>query len=355
MEVVFFILVIVKHLNQHPVIQSEQSLAEFLEIRTDELSWLCNFLRSDLEATQYKHYQHRWLKKRSRGWRLIESPKPLLKSVQRKILVEILNHIPPHPLACGFAPRQSLMNHLTPHVGRPVQLKMDLSHFFTHVTVGRVHGMFRAAGFPHSVSHRLAMLTTVATPRVVFDRHRLEHFHKLKTPQRRLLPKRHLPQGAPTSPAIANLCAFRLDQRLSGLARSIGGVHYTRYADDLLFSGRQSFQHQANRLAPLIGAIAIEEGFEVNYHKTKTMTRHQRQFACGVVLNSKLNIQRGDYDRLKATLHNCVKYGLESQNRTGHINFRQHLLGKIAWVNALNPSKGQKLKRIFQKIEAAKN
>lgn len=351
MEVIFFILSNVNHLNETPVIRSVQSLAVFLEIRTDELSWLCHFLRSDEEATAYKHYQHRWLQKRSRGWRLIESPKPLLKYVQRKILSGILNHMPPHPLACGFAPGKSVLDHLKPHVGRPVQLKMDLSHFFSHITIGRVHGMFRAAGFSRDVSHRLAMLTTVATPRNLLELHGLTHFRELQSPQRQLLAKRHLPQGAPTSPAIANLCAFRLDQRLSGLARSLGGVHYTRYADDLLFSGNRSFRHQANRLSSLVGAIAIEEGFELNFRKTKTMDRHQRQSACGVVLNSKMNIERREYDRLKAILHNCVKHGLESQNRNEHANYREHLLGKIAWVTTLNPSKGEKLKTVFMKIK----
>src|SRR6185295_12236855 len=78
----------------------------------------------------------------------------------------------------------------------------------------------------------------------------------------------HLPQGAPTSPSLANLCAFRLDARLAGLARA-AEANYTRYADDLLFSGAGDFARGAKRLIPLIGAIAMDEGFHVNWRKTR--------------------------------------------------------------------------------------
>ena len=332
-----------------------------LELRRDELYWLCDFQRQNETPEYYAHYHHQWLKKRSGSWRLIEAPKPLLKTVQRTILSEVFNQIEPHRLACGFAPNKSVLDHLRPHVNRPVQMKMDLKNFFTHITTGRVYGLLRMAGYSRDISHRIALLTTVATPARMLDRFRMSNFRKLTTSEYRLLKKRHLPQGAPTSPAIANLCAFRLDLRLSGLARSLGGVHYTRYADDLQFSGYRSFRSQAARLAPIVGAIAIEEGFELNFHKTKIMTDNQRQQACGVVINSKLktqnsklNIQRREYDRLKATLFNCIKHGLDSQNRENHPRFHQQLLGKISWVESLNPTRGAKLRSLYHQIEIEK-
>ena len=76
----------------------------------------------------------------------------------------------------------------------------------------------------------------------------------------------HLPQGAPTSPALANLCAFRLDRRLSGLAEA-AGARYTRYADDLAFSGDVPFGRMAERFSVQVAAIVAEEGFSVAARK----------------------------------------------------------------------------------------
>ena len=167
----------------------------------------------------------------------------------------------------------------------------------------------------------------------------------------RLFGRRHLPQGAPSSPMIANLCASGLDRRLAGLARSLGGVHYTRYADDLLLSGDSDFARQAKRIRILIGAIALEEGFAINFRKTRMMRQGARQSACGIVLNQKLNINRRAYDELKAILHNCIQHGGRSQNRQSHPHFQQHLGGRISWFEQINAQRGQKLRSMFEQID----
>ena len=91
----------------------------------------------------------------------------------------------------------------------------------------------------------------------------------------------HLPQGAPTSPALANICAYRMDCRLGGLARVLG-ADYTRYADDLVFSGGEEFAACAAGFSPYVAAIAAEEGFSVNHHKTRVMSqaRAARRMFC---------------------------------------------------------------------------
>lgn len=117
------------------------------------------------------------------------------------------------------------------HVQRSVVISMDLTDFFPSVRLPWVSAIFRAMGYPEAVSDALAGLCTTSIPRDVWEGHlgKLSSFRHREQWERFAEP--HLPQGAPTSPAIANLAAFRLDRRLAGLANS-AGVHYTRYADD---------------------------------------------------------------------------------------------------------------------------
>ena len=149
----------------------------------------------------------------------------------------------------------------------------------------------------------------------------------------------HLPQGAPTSPALANLAAFRLDRRLQGLATA-AGARYTRYADDLVLSG----SHRLHALAPLVARIAAEEGFRVNPSKTRLMSRAGRQTVTGIVVNERPNVPRAEYDRLRALLHNAARDG------PGELD-RAHVLGRIAWVAALNPARGAKLRRLAADVD----
>src|ERR1700733_6552654 len=101
----------------------------------------------------------------------------------------------------------------------------------------------------------------------------------------------HLPQGAPTSPSLANLCAYRLDCRLSGLAASAGAV-YTRYADDMAFSGDHAFHRAITRFRHHACATILEEGFSVHHRKSRVMRQGVRQRLAGLVVNDRLNVIR---------------------------------------------------------------
>jgi hypothetical protein len=148
---------------------------------------------------------------------------------------------------------------------------------------------------------------------------------------------------------LANLCAWRLDARLHGLAQSVGAV-YTRYADDLAFSGGEVLERSARRFQVAVAVIAAEEGFEIHFQKSRFMRRGVCQQLAGVVLNDHPNIRRAAYDELKAILTNCVRHGPQTQNRAGHANFRSHLLGRIAHVLMIHPRRGAKLRGIFDRI-----
>jgi retron-type reverse transcriptase len=324
-----------------PVIESAGALADWFGLTPGELDWF-----ADLKGLGYKrrqpllrHYHYRVLTKSDGSLRLIEAPKTRLKAIQRRILAEILEKSPPHPAVQGFVKRRSIQTFVTPHVGRRVILKMDLQDFFPSFKAARIQAMFRTIGYPDSVASLMAGICTNAAPRDIWPGRVPEGYRRP-----------HLPQGAPTSPALANICTYRADCRLQGLARSAGAV-YTRYADDMAFSGGVEFDRRVERFAAHVAAILHEEGLSVNHRKTRIMRRGVRQRLAGVVANEKLNVARADFDRLKATLTNCVRHGPASQNRDGHPDFQAHLEGRVGFVESINPVKGSRLRGILKRIE----
>ena len=125
---------------------------------------------------------------------------------------------------------------------------------------------------------------------------------------------------------------------MAGLAKS-AGAEYTRYADDLAFSGGEAFERRVERFSTHVAAILHEEGFIVHHRKTRLMRQGVRQHLAGLVANQRVNVIRADFDRLKATLTNCVRLGPESQNRDAHPSFRPHLEGRVGFVEMINPAK----------------
>jgi RNA-directed DNA polymerase len=278
-----------------------------------------------------------------------------LKLVQSQINREILQRLPCHQSAHGFVPGRSPLTAVEPHVANAVVLRMDLRDFFPSINASRVFGLFRSLGYPYAVTQLLTNLCT--STRTLGELDAIESElrstgtlnRQTMDEARRLYFQKHLPQGAPSSPALANLIAYRLDCRLSGVAQRLG-LNYTRYADDLIFSGDRFLGRIANSFAIQVGAIAAEEGFRVQFRKTKIMRSGTRQLVTGIVINQRPNCSRIEYDQLKATLHNCARYGPSTQNLDKHAHFRAHLQGRINWVAHLNPTRGRKLRQIFETI-----
>ncbi len=295
-----------------------------------------------------QHYRNHLLAKRSGGWRLLEVPHPYLMGLQRRLLDGLLAPVPAHEAACGYRRGQSVLDHARAHVGQPVVLRFDLQDFFATVRASRIHALFATLGYSEQVARELTALTTVATPEPVLQR--LHQEGGLSFAQIQRLRDPHLPQGAPTSAALANLAAFRLDLRLQGLAETLG-ARYTRYADDLVFSGPASLRQAALRIEAWVGRIAIEEGFALNHRKTRSLGAGHRQSVCGIVVNEKPNLPRDEFDRLKAILHNCLQHGPASQNREGHTDWRAHLTGRVAWAAQLNPAKALRLQSVLVRID----
>ena len=328
-----------------PEIASVGALAEWLGVRADELEWFADLKDFNRRsgAGKLEHYAYRVLAKTSGGVRLIEAPKGRLKEMQRRILAGILEQVPVHDAVHGFVKGRSIKTFAAPHVGRRVVLRMDLRDFFPTFRAARVAAFFRTMGYPETVAARLAGMCTNAVPAQVWAG------REVAWETRQMYRRAHLPQGAPTSPALANAMAFRLDCRLSGLARAAGAT-YTRYADDLAFSGDAEFARGVERFAVHAMAVAMEEGFDVNGRKTRVMRQGVRQRLAGLVVNERVNVAREEFDRLKAVLTNCVRLGAASQNREGHAAFREHLLGRVGFVESVNVARGKKLRGIFERI-----
>ncbi len=219
---------------------------------------------------------------------------------------------------------------------------MDLKDFFPSIPASRIAALFAKLGYSQTVAGTLSRLCVNRTPaRALRDIPWLER-QPFRTP--------HLPQGSPCSPALANLCAYRLDIRLAALAQSLGGT-YSRYADDLTFSGGVGLERALDRFHVQVAAIALEEGFRVNTRKTRMMREGVRQQVTGIVINRHPNISRTEFDTLKAILTNCVRHGPQSQNREGREHYREFLGGKVAWVKMVNPARGDKLQLIYAQID----
>lgn len=334
-----------------PGIESVGALGEWLGLSAGDIEWFADLGGlAHRGSTQLSHYHYRVLNKQF-GLRLIEAPKRRLKKLQQQILFEILEKVPSHPAVHGFIKGRSIKSCISRHVGRRVILRMDLQDFFPSFSARRIQAVFRTLGYPESVADRLGGICTTLTPRGMWAKDKFDPPVAWEERQhaRDLYCRPHLPQGAPTSPALANVCFYRTDCRLDGLARACG-AEYTRYADDLAFSGGREFERDVDRFSIHVAAILLEEGFWVNHRKTRIMRQGVRQQMLGLAANRHPNIIRSDFDCLKATLTNCVRLGPESQNREAHPRFRSHLEGRVGFVETINAAKGLRLRRLFEQI-----
>jgi retron-type reverse transcriptase len=342
-----------------PVLELPNSaaLAALAELAPSELQWYVELrgMQRRTHDERLRHYRYAWRASSRRPARLIEAPKDRLKLIQRRLLRQILSVVPVSPIAHGYVPGRSSLTAADVHVGAEVLVQVDLASFFPSIGHGRVRAIFEAVSYGPAVAADLAGLCTTATPLAVLRRRpmpdsptaaqRTDRFHA-----DRRLAVTHLPQGAPTSPTLANLACWRLDKRLAGLATAFD-AQVTRYADDITFSGGFWLRSGRRDLLALLGQIVAEEGFALARSKTRVTTRSGRQQVLGVVVNERRSLDRRELELLEAILTNCVRTGPAAQNRAGHPDFRAHLLGRLAWVAAAAPHKVGKLRVIFDAID----
>ena len=236
-----------------PVLHTARDLAEQIGIELKVLRWL-TYHRRGAAVVHYHRYE---ISKKTGGVRCISAPKPALAGAQRWVLDQILRRLEPEPQAHGFVTGRSIVTNAATHSGKAVVCNLDLRDFFPSITFRRVKGLFRALGYSEHLATLLALLTT-EPPRVPAELDGKTYHVALGS--------RVLPQGACTSPAITNALCRRLDRRLNGLARR-HGFDYTRYADDLTFSG--DAPRVVGRLLRSIRAIVAAEGLTEHPRKTR--------------------------------------------------------------------------------------
>jgi hypothetical protein len=336
-----------------PELATAKDLADFLGIEVAMMERLADRKGLGRVAADeaLRNYRYRWFPKSGGGSRLLEVPKSRLRMHQRRVLHGILDRIPPHELAHGFSPGRSLLGFVKPHCGRGLLLRLDLESFFSSVTSARVFGIFRSAGYPEGVARVLTGICTHRTPEHVLN-NAPEEMARTSEEKWRVLKRLaapHLPQGAPTSPALANLAAYGMDVRLASAAASIGAL-YTRYADDLAFSFDSHGARRTSRFHVLAAGIALDEGFSVQFRKTRFVRRGAAQRLAGLVINEHPNVPRREFDRLKSMLHRAVHRGPDSVSGLRQGSAQAQLLGRIAWVEQVTPARSKKLRALFARI-----
>lgn len=258
------------------------------------------------------HYNEFWVRKRRGGYRMISAPLKELQSIQTTINSRILSSVTTiHPAAVGFRCGRSVVDNASPHLGKRYVLKMDIHDFFGSIRSPRVRQTFKKIGYPENVSKVLGALCCL---------------------------HRHLPQGAPTSPALSNIVGYEMDRKLAALAAEYG-LTYTRYADDLTFSGDVFPKEQ---IIPQVKRIIRDEKFEPNHKKTHFMNQSSRKIITGVSVASgvKLTIPKSKKREIRKNVYFILTKGLaEHQRRIGSHDpaYLKRLIGMLCYWRAIEP------------------
>jgi len=260
------------------------------------------------------------IKKRNGKFRWIDAPLSPLIDIQRKILYKILYKFKQHKCCVGFTKNKSVRDGANIHLGSKALLTMDLQNFFNNIKTPAIYGLL------DHMAYKFRLTSKSKKDRIEMD--------ELQKIARVLTFKGQVPQGAPTSPALANLVAYKLDMALEKLAME-NGCTYTRYADDLAFSNTDQHFNIGSLISKVKKAIE-SKGFALNYKKTKIRRPHNRMTVTGVVINDKLTVPRWKWRNFRAQLHN-----LKMENTSISLEQYQQLRGYAEWIRSLHPTRGQ--------------
>lgn len=260
--------------------------------------------------------------KKVKGYRELSVPISTLKYIQKWILKNILEEIPSSQYVTGFEKKMSIMENAKRHLNKECVINIDLKDFFPSITNQMVYNIFYSLGYTKEMSN---MLTTLCT------------FNKV------------IPQGAPTSPKLSNLCCRQLDKRIGKLCQKYEAT-YSRYADDITISGKKNIKN----IVKFVKLIIEDEKFQLNDNKTRILYKGQRQEVTGLNLNSgKVTIPKAYKKELQKEIYYCKKYGVS--NHLLHIQcnkafYKEHLYGKAYFINMVEPLKAEKLLKQLDEI-----
>lgn len=311
----------ISHLEQRniPVIFSGNHLALILGYGHEQLKALLDFRDT--------FYRRIILKKKRDGYRHLLAPKSPLISMHYWIKENILDTISFPDYITAYQKNKSIINNAEIHSGSEIVIKFDIKNFYDQITLPKVYKVFRYLGYGKSISIDLAKLCTFPTDKG----------------------ENILPQGSPTSPSISNMVCIELDRRLYNYALK-NEFKYSRYSDDITFSGPKDKKLKKNTISKIIRAC----GFEINEQKTKYIGKGNRQTVTGLNVNNGVTISKIRRKTIETHLHNCVRFGpynhLAKIGMSHKTNYREWLLGNIYFIMSVHPDQGKKMKAKFDKI-----
>ena len=268
-----------------------------------------------------KHYHTVYIPKSDGSKRKLSVPDLILKLVQKSIADNILMQYPVSRYAQAYRPGSSIQQNAQPHVGKKKLLKLDIEGFFDHILYSQVKDIvFYEEKFSEPIRILLTMLCYY---------------------------KESLPQGAPTSPAITNIIMYDFDETVGTFCNG-RGIAYTRYCDDMTFSGdfneKEVIGFVKNELSKL--------GLFLKKRKTAVVPSTKRQTVTGIVVNEKLNIVKGYKKNIRQEMYYIKKFGLDEHlNKRGITDKHQYLLslrGRVAFVLQTVPNNREFLE--FQRV-----
>lgn len=231
--------------NHRPEISKIYDIANYLGVNP-EIIW-------SIRRFKNRYYRSFTFKKRSGGSREIDAPRTFLKVIQWWLLDSVLENSNIPTYVFGFVKGRSFIDNAREHVGCKYVLNVDIKDFFGSITVAQVERVFLYLGYSAEVARGLADLTTF---------------------------NGRLPQGAPTSPMLANLVFSECDTKLKGLAEKYD-LKYTRYADDLTFSSGKWID---DVVVEAVADAISGSGFLLNKKKTKFMGPGQSREVTGLIV-----------------------------------------------------------------------
>ena len=265
----------------------------------------------------YKEYK---IKKKSGKLRTICQPSRKLKGLQSWILVNILDKIKVSNSCKGFEKKTSTLDNAKPHAGANTVLTLDLQDFFPTITSKQIFSIFNTLGYNDLIA---TIFTNICTY------------------------KGYLPQGSPCSPKLANLSAWKLDLRIQGYVGK-RGINYTRYADDLSFSGL----HPAKvvNIIPMIKNIIHDEKFIVNDSKTRISSSGRAKIVTGLVISDeKIGIGKKKYNNVRAKIHHLSHY-----QENGNLKLLHEVQGWLSYLNSVDPERLIKTKKYINLLHQKK-
>ena len=275
----------------------------------------------------YLSYPIKKSDKRKMRW--IDAPLGKLKEYQYTILYKFLYNFAVHDNAVGFKVGCNVKDGANRHLGNKVLLTMDISNFFNSVKIQYVYRLFSGLAYRYRIKNKMKTsdLTQKEENQDMQDMHILCNL---------LCFKGQLPQGAPTSPAVANLVARPIDTALTKIADK-QGLTYTRYADDITLSHPDK-DHAIGAYIEVVKKQLSQLHLKVNHKKTRILRPHRRMTVTGVVINDKLGVPKYKWRNLRAKLHN-----LNKNKRSISEHEYQEIRGYCEWIRNLHPSRGNQL------------